>query len=195
MKLKEINQKYTVKLASQSPRRQQFLRDLGVDFQLVKIDIEENYPSHLQKEEITDFLCQLKAEHADFTNENDVIITCDTIVWHDGKALGKPKNADEAFEIISSMSGKTHTVVSSVCMKSKEKTVVFHESTEVSFSQLTDEDIRYYIETYRPFDKAGAYGIQEWIGLIGIEKINGSYTNVVGMPMEKLYKHLINWDK
>lgn len=191
MQLKKINQKYTIKLASQSPRRQQFFRDLGLDFEVLKIDVEENYPLHLQKEEITDFLCTLKANSVAIQDSKDLIVTCDTIVWHNGKALGKPKNNIEAFDMITSLSGKTHSVISSVCIKTKEKMQVFNDCTEVKFATLTSEDIQYYIEAYLPYDKAGAYGIQEWIGLIGIEKINGSYTNVVGMPMEKLYQHLI----
>jgi septum formation protein len=178
-------------LASGSPRRQQYCKELGLDFSIQLKEIEEIYPEHLKHHQITDFLAELKANA--FENElaeNEILITSDTIVWHENKALGKPKNHEDAFEMISSMSGKTHEVITSVCLKTKLKSDVFHSITKVTFVNLTTEEIDYYISNYKPFDKAGAYGIQEWIGLIGISKIEGSYPNVVGLPVDKLYAKL-----
>lgn len=178
-------------LASGSPRRQQYCKELGLDFSIQLKEIEEIYPDDLTHHEITDFLAELKANA--FENElaeNEILITSDTIVWHENKALGKPKNYDEAFEMISSMARKTHEVITSVCIKTSLKSEVFHSITKVTFVSLTKEEIDYYIENFKPYDKAGAYGIQEWIGLIGISKIEGSYPNVVGLPVDKLYTKL-----
>ena len=178
-------------LASGSPRRQQYCKELGMDFSIQLKEVEEIYPDNLTHHQITDFLAELKANA--FENElaeNEILITSDTIVWHENKALGKPKNYNEAFEMISSMAGKTHEVITSVCIKNSLKSEVFHSITKVSFVNLTKEEIDYYITNYKPFDKAGAYGIQEWIGLIGISKIEGSYPNVVGLPVDKLYAKL-----
>jgi septum formation protein len=178
-------------LASGSPRRQQYCKELGLDFSIQLKEVEEIFPDSLRHHEITDFLAELKANA--FENElaeNEILITSDTIVWHENKALGKPKNYEEAFQMISSMSGKTHEVITSVCIKSKLKSEVFHSITSVTFINLSNQEIDYYITHYKPFDKAGAYGIQEWIGLIGISKIEGSYPNVVGLPVDKLYAKL-----
>lgn len=178
-------------LASGSPRRQQYCKELGLDFSIQLKEVEEIYPENLTHHQITDFLAELKANA--FENElaeNEILITSDTIVWHENKALGKPKNYKEAFQMISSMSGKTHEVITSVCIKSKLKSEVFHSITSVTFINLSNQEIDYYITNYKPFDKAGAYGIQEWIGLIGISKIEGSYPNVVGLPVDKLYAKL-----
>ena len=178
-------------LASGSPRRQQYCKELGLDFTIQLKEVEEIYPDNLKHHQITDFLAELKANA--FVNElaeNEILITSDTIVWHENKALGKPKNYEEAFQMISSMSGKTHEVITSVCIKSKLKSEVFHSITCVTFINLSNQEIDYYITHYKPFDKAGAYGIQEWIGLIGISKIEGSYPNVVGLPVDKLYAKL-----
>lgn len=178
-------------LASGSPRRQQYCKELGLDFSIQLKEVEEIYPDNLKHHQITDFLAELKANA--FENElaeNEILITSDTIVWHENKALGKPKNYEEAFQMISSMSGKTHEVITSVCIKSKLKSEVFHSITSVTFINLSNQEIDYYITHYKPFDKAGAYGIQEWIGLIGISKIEGSYPNVVGLPVDKLYAKL-----
>ena len=178
-------------LASGSPRRQQYCRELGLNFSIQLKEVVEIYPNELKHHEITDFLAELKANA--FENElaeNEILITSDTIVWHENKALGKPKNYEEAFEMISSMSGKTHEVITSVCIKSTLKSEVFHSITKVTFVNLSNQEIEYYITNYKPFDKAGAYGIQEWIGLIGISKIDGSYPNVVGLPVDQLYAKL-----
>ncbi|MDY0089960.1 MAG: Maf family nucleotide pyrophosphatase [Flavobacteriaceae bacterium] len=184
--------KYHLILASASPRRQQLLRDLGFDFEVRLKEIEEIYPKNLKAEEITNYLAELKAKA--FENElsnNDILITSDTIVWHEEKALEKPKNKTEAFEMLKSLSGKTHKIISSVCLKRTEETLTFFDVTYVTFLHLNEEEIEYYIEQFKPFDKAGAYGIQEWIGLIGVSKIEGSYTNVVGLPTHLIYKNLI----
>lgn len=190
MTLKERLSSYEIVLASQSPRRIQFLKDLQLDFRIQPTDVDEIFDQQLKAAEITNYLCQLKANAHVFSSENEVVITCDTIVWHENKALGKPTDYNDAFEIISSLVNKTHEVISSICIKTKQTTKIITDTTHVTFGFISDEDIKHYIETYLPYDKAGAYGIQEWIGLIGITKIEGSYTNVVGMPMEKLYHTL-----
>lgn len=180
-------------LASGSPRRQQFLRDLDLDFEIRLKEIEEVFPENLNAHEITNYLAELKANaFSDELTKNDILITSDTIVWLENKALGKPKNAEDAFVMIQEMSGKAHEVITSVCIKTLERSVTFYESTKVFFLNLTDSEIKYYINLYQPFDKAGSYGIQEWIGLVGIEKIEGSYANVVGLPTHRLYYELMN---
>lgn len=188
--LSEKLKNYKLILASGSPRRQQFFRDLNLDFEIRLKEIDEVYPEHLKASEVTDFLAELKAAAFDL-KENEILITSDTIVWLDQKVLGKPKNYEDAFVILQELSGNTHQVITSVCLKSSEKKKVFNVTTKVTFSELTEEMIRFYLDNFKPFDKAGAYGIQEWIGLVGIEKIEGSYTNVVGLPTEKFYKELI----
>ena len=192
--LNEKFKNHKIILASGSPRRQQFLRELEIDFEIRLKEIEEIYPDHLKAEEITNFLAKLKASA--FENElqdNEVLITSDTIVWLDNKALGKPIDASHAVRMLTEMSGKTHKVITSVCIKSTKKEVVFHEETLVTFTDLSLDEIEFYLKNYKPFDKAGSYGIQEWIGLIAIEKIEGSYANVVGLPTHKLYKELMNF--
>ena len=183
--------KYKLILASGSPRRQQFFKDLDLDFEIRLKEIEEIYPTHLQSSKITDYLAALKASAFDGEiSEDELLITSDTIVWHNNKALGKPKDEKDAFNILKSLSNSTHEVITSVCFKTKNKQEIINETTKVTFNFLTDDEINYYIKNYKPFDKAGAYGIQEWIGLIAISKIEGSYTNVVGLPTDKLFKFL-----
>ncbi|TBX70113.1 septum formation protein Maf [Flavobacterium silvisoli] len=182
-------------LASGSPRRQQFFRDMDLAFEIRLKDIEETYPDHLQGVEITNYLAELKASAFEGEiNENELLITSDTIVWLESKALGKPKDYQDAVAILKSLSNKTHEVITSVCFKTKHQTETIFEVTKVTFNTLSDEEIQYYLDKYKPFDKAGAYGIQEWIGLIGISKIEGSYTNVVGLPTEKVYQYLKQLD-
>lgn len=184
-------QKYKLILASGSPRRQQFFKDLELDFEIRLKEIEEIFPPELKAEEITNYLAELKASAFEGELKSaEIIITSDTIVWHNNKALGKPKDADDAFEILKSLSNATHEVITSVCFKTNTKSTVMHEVTKVTFNELSDESIRYYIENYKPFDKAGAYGIQEWIGFIGVSKIEGSYANVMGMPTDKVFEYL-----
>jgi len=190
--LNEKFKNHKIILASGSPRRQQFLKELDIDFEIRLKEIEEIYPNHLQAEEITDFLAKLKANA--FENElkdNEILITSDTIVWLNDKALGKPNRASHALRMLTEMSGKTHKVITSVCIKTAQKEIVFHDETSVTFASLTLQEIEYYLKNYQPFDKAGSYGIQEWIGLVGIEKIEGSYANVVGLPTHKLYYELL----
>ena len=192
--LKEKLNKINIILASGSPRRQQFFKEMDLHYTIRLKEIEEIYPEHLQAEEITNFLAELKASA--FENElkeNDVLVTSDTIVWLNGKALGKPKDYDDAFKMLQQLANQTHEVITSVCLKSIDKTDVFHCVTKVTFANLSDEAIKYYLDNYQPFDKAGSYGIQDWIGLIGISKIEGSYTNVVGLPTEMLFQKLMNY--
>lgn len=189
--LKEKLRKYILILASGSPRRQQFFKDLNLDFEIRLKDVEEIYPPELKAVEITDFLALLKANAFEGElKENEILVTSDTIVWHRNKALGKPKNAEEAFEMIKSMSGTTHEVITSVCFKTSTASTLLSDTTKVTFNDLSDEAILYYIENYKPYDKAGAYGIQEWFGFMAVAKIEGSYTNVMGLPTAKVYEYL-----
>ena len=184
---------YKIILASGSPRRQQFFKDLDLDFEIRLKEIEEIFPPELKREEITNYLAELKAAAFEGElNSNEILVTSDTLVWHNEKAVGKPKDAQDAFAILKSLSNATHEVITSVCFKSNLKTEVLYEITKVTFNELSDEAITYYIENYKPFDKAGAYGIQEWIGFIGVSKIEGSYANVIGLPVDKVYQYLSN---
>ncbi|MFM9825193.1 Maf-like protein [Flavobacterium sp.] len=193
--LKKKLEKYQLILASGSPRRQQFFKDLDLDFKIRLKEIEEIYPTELQREEITNYLAELKAQA--FEGElydNEILITSDTIVWHNKTALGKPKNKQDAFDILKSLSNNTHEVITSVCFKSKNYKTVIHDITKVSFKALSDLEINYYINNYKPYDKAGAYGIQEWIGFVAVTKIEGSYANVMGLPTDKVYDFLSKLD-
>lgn len=192
--LKTLLQHKNIILASGSPRRQQFFKEMDIPFSIQLKEIEEVYPNDLKAEEITNYLAALKAKAFEGTlQENDILVTSDTIVWLDGNALGKPKDRTDAVAMLQKLSNQTHEVITSVCLKSIAKTEIFHCVTKVTFTALTDEAIHYYIEKYEPFDKAGSYGIQDWIGLIGISKIEGSYTNVVGLPTELLFKKIITY--
>lgn len=188
-KLKDFN----LILASASPRRHAFLKDMHLDFEIKLKPVEEIFPEHLKREEITDFLAKLKAEPfaADLKNK-DILITSDTIVWLEGKAIGKPKGEDDAFKMIKSLSNKTHEVVTSICITFNGQQQVENTVTKVTFKSLSNEEIWYYVNNFKPLDKAGAYGIQEWIGAIAITSIEGSYNNVVGLPTHLLYKTLNN---
>jgi septum formation protein len=189
--LKEKLKKYKIILASGSPRRQQFFKDLDLDFEIRLKDVEEVYPPELKAVEITDYLAKLKANAFEGElKENEILVTSDTIVWHQNKALGKPKNAEEAFAMIKSMSNATHEVITSVCFKTIDSSTLLHDITKVTFNDLSDEAILYYIENYKPYDKAGAYGIQEWFGFMAVAKVEGSYTNVMGLPTAKVYEFL-----
>ena len=189
--LRDKLKKYTLILASGSPRRQQFFKDLDLDFEIRLKEIEEIYPPELKAHEITNYLAELKASAFEGeVQQNEILITSDTIVWHNNKALGKPKDEQDAFEILKSLSNATHEVITSVCFKTNEKVELLHEITKVTFNELSDESICYYLENYKPYDKAGAYGIQEWIGFTGVSKIEGSYANVMGMPTDKVFEYL-----
>jgi septum formation protein len=179
---------YKILLASGSPRRQELLKQLGIQFTIAKApDIIEIAPKHLFREEIANFLAKQKSEAFGPINDNELLITADTIVWVDNKVLGKPKDYSDAFQMLKLLSGKSHYVITGVCLKTNQKIKIFHAETLVRFASLENDEIRHYIEKYKPYDKAGAYGIQEWIGKIGIEHIEGSYYNVVGLPVQKLY--------
>jgi len=179
-------------LASGSPRRQDFFKNLGLDFEVRLKPVKEEYPLRLSHFEISDYLAQLKSlPFLEELKPNDILVTSDTIVWHDNVALGKPKNNEEAFQMIASLSGKTHEVITSVCIRSSTYQKTINAVTKVTFKILTEDEIWYYINTYSPLDKAGAYGIQEWIGQIGVTKIEGSYFNVMGLPTHLVYSTLI----
>jgi septum formation protein len=182
---------YHLILASQSPRRHQMLKELGLEFEIRTKEVDEVYPEELTPEQIPVYLAELKASafESDFTN-NELVITADTIVCVDNWILGKPKDREDAFKMLSALSGRSHQVISGVCLKSKDKKVSFATTTSVHFKELSKQEIDYYIDNYKPFDKAGAYGIQEWIGFIGIDGIEGSYFNVVGLPIQRLYEEL-----
>jgi septum formation protein len=189
--LREKLSKYTIILASGSPRRQQFFRDLDLNFEIRIKEIEEVYPSDLVGAEITDYLARQKSKAFEGDlKANEILITSDTIVWHENKALGKPIDFDDAFRMLKSLSNATHQVITSVCFCTQEKTTVITDITKVSFHALTDQEIIYYIEKYHPFDKAGSYGIQEWLGYVGVAKIEGSYPNVMGLPVDQVYQFL-----
>ena len=193
--LKQKLANYSIILASGSPRRQQFFKDLDLDFEIRLKDVEEIYPPELKAEEITNYLAELKANAFEGEiNDNEILITSDTIVWHKDKALGKPKDKEDAFAILKSLSNATHEVITSVCFKTKNKTETLFEVTKVTLTTLSDDVIRYYMDNYQPYDKAGAYGIQEWFGYVGVSKIEGSYTNVMGLPTDKVFHYLNNLD-
>ncbi|MCG8474831.1 MAG: Maf-like protein [Cytophagales bacterium] len=177
-------------LASQSPRRKELLEKAGFEFTAVSLDADESYPDNLPAKEVAEFLARKKADARGAVQPDEIIVTSDTVVLANGRILGKPENKTEAYEMLASMSGKSHEVVSGVCLKTNDAVTSFSASTRVFFKKLTDEEINYYIDTYRPYDKAGAYGIQEWIGMIGIEKIEGSFYNVMGLPVDRVYTEL-----
>lgn len=193
--INNINNTYKIILASGSPRRQQLLSELGLEFEVKPVDVEEIYPATLQKEDIAIYLSELKANAFNFENlcDNCLVITADTIVWLDNEILPKPKNAEEASLFLNKLSSRSHDVITGCTIRTKDKFKSFYSDTKVYFKKLSQEEIDYYIQNYKPFDKAGAYGIQEWIGLTGIEKIEGSYFNVVGLPVQKMYTELLNF--
>lgn len=188
--LKNKLKSHNLILASASPRRQFLLKELDVDFRVEVRAVDESYPLDLRPSEITTYLSRLKASVFTDLAENDILITSDTIVWHKEKVLGKPKDFEEAKAMLQELSGGMHEVFSSVCFTSKSFQKTVTDVTQVWFKKLSNEEIDYYIKTYKPFDKAGSYGIQEWIGYIGIEKIHGCYFNVMGLPLPLVYKTL-----
>lgn len=183
--------KYEIILASKSPRRQQLLSDLGLSFSVEIIETPEIYPEDMDRYKIPAYLAEMKAGCFEANlQENKLIITADTIVWLEGKVLNKPENYSAGFEMLKSLSGKKHQVLTGVCILTKAKKKSFVVSTDVWFKELSDSEIHFYLENYKPYDKAGAYGIQEWIGYIGITRIEGSYFNVMGLPVSELYHEL-----
>ena len=183
---------YRVILASNSPRRKELLGGLGIDFEVRTLqDIDESYPDTLKGEEIPMFISGKKAEAYKRTMADDeMIITADTIVYDNGKVLGKPKDRGEAIQMLWELSGHAHEVITGVSIVTKEKTTQFASTSKVTFAALTDDEIAYYVDTYKPYDKAGAYGIQEWIGYVAVTRIEGSYFNVMGLPIQRLYTEL-----
>ncbi|WP_104733988.1 Maf-like protein [Hanstruepera ponticola] len=182
---------YHIILASGSPRRQQFFKDLNIPFEIRLKPVKEEFPDRLNHFEISDYLAQLKAlPFKEELKSNDILITSDTIVWHNNQALGKPNTEEEAFQMIQSLSNNTHEVITSVCFTTPTIQKTVNAITKVTFKKLNDSEINHYIDLFKPFDKAGAYGIQEWIGQIGITKIEGSYFNVVGLPTHLVYETL-----
>jgi len=185
---------YEIILASQSPRRQQLLKGMGFNFSVIVTDVDEVYPQEMPIIEIPVYLAEIKANAiANELKENTLIIAADTIVAVDNQILGKPKDADDAFNILRKISGRKHQVLTGVCLKSATKQKSFFAESNVYFRHLSDEELNYYITNYKPFDKAGAYGVQEWIGYVGIERIEGSYFNVMGLPTQMLYRELSNF--
>lgn len=184
--------KYRVILASNSPRRKELLSGLGVDYEVKTLPgIEESYPDTLKGEEIPLYIASEKADaYRDSMQPDELIITADTIVWLDGVVMGKPKDEEDARNMLRRLSGKTHQVMTGVCLTTTGFRKSFSTVTDVTFTDLTEEEIHYYVEHYKPMDKAGAYGIQEWIGFVGVQSIAGSYFNVMGLPVQRLYKEL-----
>ena len=182
--------KYQLVLASNSPRRKELLSGLNKSITIrVKNDIDESYPSTLSALDVPEYLSKKKASNYEVADD-EILITADTLVMVDNTILGKPKDEKEAFDMLRFLSNKTHTVATGVCLKTSDKSISFTDVTEVCFKELSDEEINYYVSQFKPFDKAGSYGIQEWIGLAAVESINGSYSNVVGLPTQQLYEAL-----
>jgi len=184
--------KYHIILGSQSPRRQELLRNLNIPFEIQTVDVEETYPEDLFAEEIPCFLAEKKA-NAYTLNENTLLITADTVVWLDNVIYGKPKDKTDAVNILKTLSGKTHQVITGICIRTVAKQKTFSVTTHVKFASISEEEIEYYLNNYQPYDKAGSYGIQEWIGYVTVEHIEGSFFNVMGLPIQRLYSELRNW--
>jgi septum formation protein len=190
-----IIKNYRIILASKSPRRQYLLKELGIDFEIITdTETDESYPPELTKEEIPVYLAEKKAKHALVPiPDKTLLITADTIVWLNGKVINKPAGYSEAVKMLEELSGEVHEVLTGVCLATNKKKNSFYTSTLVYFASLSTDEIKYYVEQYQPYDKAGAYGIQEWIGYIGIERIEGSYFNVMGLPVQELYREMIKF--
>lgn len=195
MILKDKFKNTRIVLASKSPRRQFLLGELGLQFEVAATrDVDESFPSHLPKKEIPVYLANKKSEaYADIVDDKTLLITADTIVWCRGKVLDKPADREDAIGILEELSSGRHQVITGVCLRSIARSVSFLSLTSVYFRMLSNEEIVYYVDNYKPYDKAGAYGIQEWIGYAGIEAIKGSYFNVMGLPTEKLYRKLVEF--
>ena len=185
--------KFNIVLASNSPRRKELMSGLGVDYVVKTLpDVDESYPDTLQGEEIPAYISREKAEaYQSMIEPDELLITADTIVWMNGEVLGKPKDREDAIRMLRKLSGASHQVITGVCLTTKGWQNSFTVTTDVTFAVLSEEEIVYYVDKYSPMDKAGAYGVQEWIGFIGVESISGSYYNVMGLPVQKLYRELI----
>lgn len=184
--------RYNIILASNSPRRKELLSGLNIPYEIKTLpDIDESYPDSLTGEDIAIYIAKEKANaYLDQLDDNTLLITADTIVLLDGKVYGKPSDETDAKQMLRDLSGKTHQVMTGVCITTKDKQVSFGVSSEVRFSKLDDDEIEYYVSNYKPFDKAGAYGVQEWIGYVAVEYISGSYFNIMGLPIQRLYREL-----
>ena len=187
--LVDLTKKYQITLASNSPRRKELLTKIIPHFKIESKEVEEIYPNYVKDVEIATYLSQLKSEPFQ-PDEKDLIITADTIVILDELILGKPKNHEEAKQMLTLLSGKKHKIITGVTIRTKDKKLSFHDVTKVQFYELKSDEIEHYIKEYKPFDKAGSYGIQEWIGCIGIKNMEGDYYNVMGLPIHKLYRNL-----
>ena len=185
-------EKYKVVLASNSPRRKELLSGLGIDYEVKTLpDIDESFPGGLSEVETATYIARAKADvYRDIMQSDELIITADTIVWLDGEVMGKPVDGEDARRMLRALSGKTHQVITGVCLTTIDRQKAFATVTDVTFCHLSEEEIDYYVERYRPMDKAGSYGIQEWIGFVGVESISGSYFNVMGLPIQRLYTEL-----
>ena len=186
-------EKYKVILASGSPRRRELMAGLGVNYEVrILPDVDESYPHTLQGEEIPLYIAKEKADaYIPMMQPDELIITADTIVWLDGKVLGKPRDREDALQMLRTMSGRTHEVFTGVCITTTDWQRSFTAQTEVRFATLSEDEIIYYVDNFKPMDKAGAYGVQEWIGFIGVENISGSYYHIMGLPVQKLYRELL----
>lgn len=183
---------YHVILASNSPRRKELLSGLDINYEIRTLpDIDESYPDDLQEDDIATYIAKEKADaYTSYMQDNTLLITADTIVLLDGKVYGKPVDEEDAKQMLRDLSGKTHKVITGVCITAKKKQKVFAVSSEVRFANLEEDEIQYYVSKYKPLDKAGAYGVQEWIGYIAVEYISGSYFNIMGLPIQRLYGEL-----
>lgn len=191
MLLDNLN-KYQIILASNSPRRKELMSGLGVDYIVRTLpDVDESYPTTLVGAEIPEYISREKADaYREMIQPGELLITADTIVWLDGKVLGKPESKEGAVEMLRALSGKLHQVFTGVCLTTTEWQKCFSASSDVTFDVLTEDEIQYYVDKYQPMDKAGAYGVQEWIGYVGVKSISGSFYNIMGLPIQKLYGEL-----
>ncbi len=180
-------------LASSSPRRQYLMKEAGFEFAVEKPHVEEDFPADMPVDQVAKYLASVKAEFFRPKMSDEIIVTADTVVILNGKILNKPADRHEAIQMLNALSGRTHLVMTGVCIISKEREVSFDDTTEVTFQSLTKDEVEFYVDRYKPFDKAGAYGAQDWIGMIAIQRIIGSYFNVMGLPIHKVYQHLKNW--
>lgn len=180
-------------LASSSPRRQYLMKEAGFQFRIEKPEVEETFPTTLPVDQVAKYLAEKKAEYFRLTMKDEIVLTADTVVILEDRIINKPEDRADAIAMLSALSGKSHVVMTGVCILSKEKEYSFDDTTTVTFQILTPTEIAYYVDTYKPYDKAGAYGAQDWIGLVAIRKIEGSYFNVMGLPMHKVYQHLKEW--
>ena len=187
--------KYKIVLGSNSPRRRELVSGLDISYKVIALpDVDESYPDNLWKEEIPVYVAQLKAEaYQKMMSDDTFLITADTIVWLNGQVYGKPRDEEEAIVMLRTLSGQTHEVITGVCLTTREKQQAFYAVSSVKFSVLEEDEIEYYVRKYKPYDKAGAYGVQEWIGYIGVESLSGSFYNVMGLPVRLLYKYLKGW--